>query len=151
MNSQAYVSGRHWPLTHRVLLIMKLAIVISLWAVLQATASSHAQTISLHAQNITLADAMRSIQQQSGFPFFLNGKTLATSRIAIDVENVPLDQALDRLLSPLSLEWVLKNETIVIKPRAPLSVRSPRNTQQKATSGNVKDVENGRASCRERG
>src|SRR3546814_10242991 len=113
---------------------MKLAIVISLWAVLQATASSHAQTISLHAQNITLADAMRSIQQQSGFPFFLNGKTLATSRIAIDVDNVPLDQALDRLLSPLSLEWVLKNETIVIKPRAPLSVRSSRD--RKSTSLN---------------
>src|SRR5690606_23082240 len=111
------------------------------WAVLQATASSHAQTISLRAQNITLADAMRSIQQQSGLPFFLNGKTLATSRIAIDVENVPLDQALDELLSPLSLEWILKNETIVIRPAGPSPGRAPRHNQQKTVSGNVTDVE----------
>lgn len=141
MNLQAYVGGRYWSLTRRMLLIMKLAIVISLWAVLQATASSHAQTISLRAQNITLADAMRSIQQQSGLPFFLNGKTLATSRIAIDVENVSLDQALDELLSPLSLDWILKDETIVIKPRSPSTARSRRHNQQKTVSGNVTDVE----------
>lgn len=112
------VKGFYWPLTYRALLIMKLVILISLLAFLQATAGSHAQTITLKAKNITLNEAMRHIQKQSGYRFLLSGKDLAASRVQVEIDQVALDLAMKAILAPLALDWVLKNGTIIIKPRA---------------------------------
>src|SRR5690606_31451196 len=107
------------------LLTMKLIIVISLAAVFQVTAGGYAQTITLKAKNVTLAEAMRSIQKQSGYPFFLNGKAVATSRVDAEIKNATLEEAMAELLAPLRLEWVLKDETIVVKPRNTIHPRKP--------------------------
>lgn len=138
-----FVKGRYWPLTYRLLLIMKLAIFMTLLTVLQATASGYAQHITLKAQNITLAEAMRSIQQQSGHPFFLNGRDLAKTKVSATLRNATLEEAMAHLLAPLELGWVLKDETIVIKPLAQ-PVRKGQPTvvtvqQTKHISGRVTD------------
>jgi TonB-linked SusC/RagA family outer membrane protein len=96
---------------------MKLTVFITLLSVFQVVAGSFAQTITLKAKNIPLAQVMRGIQKQSGHPFFLNGKDLADKRVEADFKNAPLDEAMTVLLKPLSLEWTLKDGTIVIKPR----------------------------------
>lgn len=136
---EACVKGLCWPLTNRLLLTMKLVIVISLLAALQATAGSYAQTITLKAKNITLAEAMRSIQKQSGYPFFLNGKTLAASRLDTEIKSATLEEAMAKLLGPLELEWVLKDETIVVKPRRGQVPEEslPGSTKQQAVTGRV--------------
>ena len=77
----ACVKGSFWPLTYRWLLIMKLTVFITLLSVFQVVAGSVAQTITLKAKNIPLAQVMRGIQKQSGHPFFLNGKDLADKRV----------------------------------------------------------------------
>jgi TonB-dependent starch-binding outer membrane protein SusC len=113
----ACVKGSFWPLTYRWLLIMKLTVFITLLSVFQVVAGSVAQTITLKAKNIPLAQVMRGIQKQSGHPFFLNGKDLADKKVEADFKNAPLEEAMSALLKPLSLEWTLKDGTIVIKPR----------------------------------
>jgi len=138
----ACVKGLCRPLTYRLLLTMKLIIVISLAAVFQVTAGGYAQTITLKAKNVTLAEAMRSIQKQSGYPFFLNGKAVATSRVDAEIKNATLEEAMAELLAPLGLEWVLKDETIVVKPRNTIHPRKPTEptSPQHTVSGRVNNA-----------
>ncbi len=136
----ACVKGLYWPLTNRRLLTMKLVIVIFFAAVFQVNAGTYAQTITLTAKNMTLAEAMRSIQKQSGYPFFLNGKRIAVSRVDANIENATLDEAMAKLLEPLGLEWVLKDETIVVRPRTRrIGPLIDHRAQQLTVSGRVND------------
>jgi len=119
---------------------MKLVLLITLVTFLQATAASKAQTITLKTKNATLAEAMRSIQKQSGYAFFLNGKSFASSRVHVDIHQVSLKEALTALLEPLALEWILEDETIIIRPRKAVNERSvPYHAQQITVSGHVSD------------
>ncbi|SEL69798.1 TonB-linked outer membrane protein, SusC/RagA family [Olivibacter domesticus] len=137
----ACVKGSFWPLTYRWLLIMKLAVFITLLSVMQAVAGSFAQTITLKAKNIPLAQVMRGIQKQSGHPFFLNGKDLADKKVEADFKNAPLDEAMTVLLKPLSLEWTLKDGTIVIKASQSSRLYQPKfvEMQPKSVIGRVTD------------
>lgn len=109
------VKGNYWPLASRWLLIMKLAVFLTLVAVLQATAGSFAQQITLKARNISLTQAMRSVQNQSGYPFFLMGKEVANTKVSVQVENASLEETMAALLKDSPLSWTFKDNTIIIK------------------------------------
>lgn len=66
---------------------------------------------------------------------------MATSRLNVEITNATLDEAMAELLAPLNLEWVLKDETIVVKSRRRLVPKSPIPpvTQQQVVTGRVAD------------
>src|SRR5690606_26062854 len=110
-----YAKGQCWLLTKRLLLNMKLAVFITLVTVFQAAAGGFAQTITLKAKNMSLVEVMRSVQKQSGHPFFLTGKDLANLKVNVSIQNLSLDEAMDELLKGKSVDWALQNETIIVK------------------------------------
>ena len=114
MNFNACVKGFNKPLTYRLLLMMKLAILLTIGAVFQAAASSVAQSITLNVSRIPLSDAMESIRQQSGYLFLLKGKELADTKVSAHIEDAPLDDVMNALLKGYALDWVVKGKTIVI-------------------------------------
>jgi len=147
MNFYACVKGSYWPLTNRLLRMMKLTVFLTLWVVSQATANSLAQSITLHVKKMPLSDAMRRIQQQSGHAFFLKGKDLAHQEVQATLDNATLTEALNALLSPLALEWTMKNEIIVIRPskaqatQVNIPIQKPLVVQQQMISGRVMDLD----------
>lgn len=112
-----FVRLHPWSLTIRSILIMKLIILISLLTIMQVFAEGNAQTINLTAKHVTLNQVMRSIQQQSGLNFFLNGKALAQSRLSVNIRNARLEDAMNAIAAPLQLDWIKKDEVIILKPR----------------------------------
>lgn len=138
------VRGRYWSFTYR-LLIMKLAILLTFAAVLQATAGSMAQTITLNLRHVPLTDAMHAIRKQSGYLYLLKGKALANTKVGVSVQGASLEQAMATLLNGTDLEWILKNNTIVISKRnmesrhSSEASRSALEIQQRAVSGKVAD------------
>src|SRR5690606_36064613 len=131
-----------WSLIKRLLLIMRLAVFITLLSVLRAAAVGFAQTVTLRAENISLVQAMKSIQQQSGHAFFLNGKDLANIKVNVQIDNMSLEKAMDELLKGKSADWVLREETIIVKPSKgrKYSVELKENIfvkQQRTVTGNV--------------
>src|SRR5690606_8860579 len=108
----------------RLLLLMKLVVALILLNVTTGLAVSVAQQVTLNAKNTSLVQAMRSIQKQSGYAFFLNGKDLANIRVDANIRGVNVGDAMNRLLEGKPAEWVIENETIVIKPR-PIRMATP--------------------------
>ncbi|QNL52458.1 TonB-dependent receptor [Olivibacter sp. SDN3] len=122
---------------------MKLAVLITCAFVLQAAASSLAQQISLVARDLPLAEAMKSVQQQSGSLFLFKGRELANAKVNVEIKNATLEEAMNKLLKELPMDWILKDQTIVIRP-LPSKHLSPerktlRNTQEAFVSGKVAD------------
>lgn len=131
----------------RLILIMKLIVLFTILNVSAVFASGNAQTISLHAKNMSLVNAMRSIQKQSGYGFFLNGKDLAQITRNVDIDDQPLSKAMSELLKDLPAEWLLENGTIIIKRAKKAQHEVAKITpvtlipiqQQKLITGNVVD------------
>ncbi|WP_312482899.1 SusC/RagA family TonB-linked outer membrane protein, partial [Sphingobacterium multivorum] len=105
---------------------MKLIVLISLLTAMQLFAEGNAQTINLTAKHVTLNQVMRDIQKQSGVNFFLTGKSLVQARLSVNIQHAKLEDALNAIVAPLDLEWIKKDEVIVIKPK-----RNPPNTERK--------------------
>ena len=103
-------------MTNRLVLIMKLAVFLTLITVLQATAGSYAQTITLKVQNMPLPMAMERIQAQSGYFFFLKGEELAKLKVSTQITKMDLKETMDILTKDLNLEWVIQGQTIILRP-----------------------------------
>lgn len=132
-----FVRLHPWSLTLRSILIMKLIVLISLLTTMQLFAEGNAQTINLTAKHVTLNQVMRDIQKQSGFNFFLNGKSLAQTRLSVNIQHAKLEDALNAIVTPLNLEWVKKDEVIVIKPKRKLLNTDRKEILQRSIGGKV--------------
>ncbi len=128
------VKDRPSSLIEQLLLTMRLAAFFTLITVFQASAEGFSQTITLQSENITLVKAMQSIQQQSGHSFFLNGKDLANIKLKVQINNLSLENAMDELLKGKPVDWVLTEETIILKtsPAAKPPVEMKDNSTTKA-------------------
>lgn len=131
------------PFAHRLLLIMKLAVFLTVICVFQALAEGNAQSITLNVQQATLRDVMKEIQRQQGYLFFFRGDQIATKRVTAEINQVALPEAMDLILSGQELAWSLKGKTIIIRPSAtttrPAEKPTPQVVQQRTITGKVTD------------
>ena len=102
-------------MTNRLVLIMKLAVFLTLITVLHATAGSYAQSITLKVHNMPLPEAMERIQAQSGYLYFLKGDEIAKMKVSAEITKTDLKDAMDILTKDLGLEWVINDQTIILR------------------------------------
>ncbi|MGH2622146.1 MAG: TonB-dependent receptor plug domain-containing protein, partial [Sphingobacterium sp.] len=103
---------------------MKLITLLTLLSICTVSAEGLAQQVTLQGKGITLVQAMRSIQNQTGKQFFLNGRTLAELRVNIDVHAMDLKLAMGTLLRDKDVEWEFQDDIIVIKPRQEKEIKA---------------------------
>lgn len=145
MNFYTRIKGLCIPLFYRLLLTMKLVILLTSITVMQATAASFAQTVTLQARNVPLNEVMRTIQSQTGYLFFLKGKDVAYTKVNATFKNEDFHSAMNKLLADLPLTWEMDDETIVIQPQprrvriVPIAEEQP--AQQQEITGRVMDSE----------
>jgi len=120
---------------------MKLALFLTTITIVQATAASLAQPVTLTARNVSLTEAMRSVQAQTGYLFFLKGKDVAYTKVNVTFRNEELKSAMNKLLAGLPLTWELEDGTIIIqsrsKPTRKLSIAEERLVPQHEVTGRV--------------
>lgn len=101
---------------------------------------SVAQTITLQVKNKSLADVMKSIQEQTGHPYFFSGRELAELSVSASLRGADLHTTMESLLGEQPLEWSLKGNTIVIKQSQPTldrAVPTSSKSQQYVLRGEV--------------
>src|SRR5690606_36769274 len=118
------------------MLPVKMTIMFTLLCYFQVSAfHGFAQNITIRAKNTPLIKVMQTIQAQHGIPFLLNGKDISQTILSADIVNTPLDKALDKLLSPKSIDWEMVDGTLILKRAA-----------TKNTATNVKNTNTARQS-----
>ncbi|MCZ4222550.1 SusC/RagA family TonB-linked outer membrane protein [Pedobacter rhodius] len=96
-------------------LIMRLTIVILIASLMQVSAASFAQKITLSAKNATLTQVLDKIKAQSGIDFLVSSEILKNSkRVSIDVKNAELKIVLGEIFKDQLLDYTIEDKFVVV-------------------------------------
>src|ERR1700744_2837332 len=121
-NAIAIRAGGRLPA--KIFLVMKLTTLIILIAFMQVSAKTYSQ-ITLHVNNKPLTEVLETVKKQTGYVFFYEGHLLDNINISVNVNNVPLKDALDKCMNdlPLAYNIVKKNVIITRQPKINLGLQ----------------------------
>jgi TonB-linked SusC/RagA family outer membrane protein len=98
--------------------IMKLTWLLIIIAILQVSAKTLAQTVSINVKNTELEKVLVQIQQQSGYNFLYDDQLLAVAKpVSLSISRVTITEALDKCLANQPINYVINNKTITLKPK----------------------------------
>ncbi|SMC54752.1 SusC/RagA family TonB-linked outer membrane protein [Pedobacter nyackensis] len=111
-----YGGNRH--ALHKFLLVMKLIVLLITTAILQVSASTYAQKITLNKTNMPLEKVMKEIRQQSGYDFFYDLKLIKnTNPVSINVKDASLEEVLDKCFVNQPLTYKIGDKVVMIKEK----------------------------------
>ncbi|RWU10633.1 SusC/RagA family TonB-linked outer membrane protein [Pedobacter chitinilyticus] len=100
---------------YKLLRIMRLTIVMLIAAMMQVSAASFAQRVTLNEKRASVEKILKKIRAQTNYDFLFEDDLLkAVGEVAIKVSNVPLEEALQTLFSQTSLTYNIEGKIIVI-------------------------------------
>ncbi|WP_161805826.1 SusC/RagA family TonB-linked outer membrane protein [Pedobacter sp. Hv1] len=102
----------------KIWLIMRLTTVILIATLMQVSAASLAQRVTLNQKKVSLEKVFREIHNQTGYDFLYDKELLdKKERISISANNESLEAVLDKCISDQSLSYSIEDKTIVIKEK----------------------------------
>ena len=115
-----FIALRHFHIPFSVtkyLRIMKISFLILLAALLQVSAATKAQSISISTKNEKITDVLKRIANQSGYSVFYSDQlsSLKSQRVSIEVKNVHLEDALKQCFKNSPLTYIINGKTILVK------------------------------------
>lgn len=97
--------------------------------------------IRLQAHREKLADVMKTIEKQTGLRFFFSEQAVNVERpVTIETTGAPLTTVLNRLFSPLDLQWKRTDRQILLFPGKSRGGLSPENKRTVSVEGTVTDA-----------
>ncbi|MBB5439391.1 TonB-linked SusC/RagA family outer membrane protein [Pedobacter sp. AK017] len=105
---------------NKLLLVMKITSFIITAVILQVSASSFAQKITLSKNNASLLEVFAQIKAQTGYDFLFNASTLKDSkRVNVNISNMELKDALDKVFEGQQLAFSIENKSVVVSRKTP--------------------------------
>ncbi len=111
--------------------VVKLTAILIFVGVLQLSAATFAQGITISKKNVNLETVFKDIKRQTGYTFFYPEKVNTTDqKLNVDLKNATLKEALDYCLKGLNLSYTIVDKTIVIRllpagSKAAIPAKSP--------------------------
>jgi TonB-linked SusC/RagA family outer membrane protein len=102
----------------QILLIMRLTTIILIIAVMQVSATTFAQRITLSEKNTNLVQVFDRISDQSGYDFVFTSNLLeGTKPVTINVRNTELKVVLEQIFANQPVSFSIENKTVVIRSK----------------------------------
>lgn len=102
----------------KYLKIMKLTIVLWMAALLQVSAATYAQKITLNVSNASLESVLNNLSQQSDYNFIYNVNMIREARpVTVSVKESDLEEVLRKCFKDQPLTYVLNGQTVVVKAK----------------------------------
>lgn len=98
---------------------MRLTTVILIASLLQVSASTFGQKITLNKKNVPLESVLREIRTLTGYDFFYDAKILPKDRsVDVSLNNADLNEALRKVLAGSSLIYTIEGKIVTLKKQA---------------------------------
>lgn len=99
----------------KIFLVMRLIIFLLTVSFLQLSAKSYSQNINYKANKVSLEAVLKEVEKQSGYNLFYKYDELLTVKpISIELNNVPLKIALDRVFQGREFNYIIERGTIIV-------------------------------------
>jgi TonB-linked SusC/RagA family outer membrane protein len=103
----------------KLLLIMKLTTFILIISLMQVSAASFGQKMTLKGNNISVDKLFFEIRKQTGYDVLIDNAEINRSRrFNVDFNNAGLDQVLGQVIKETNLTYSIEEKTIVISKKA---------------------------------
>lgn len=128
----------------KMLLIMKLTAILIFSISFQVFAEGgYSQNVSLEMKNAPLKKVFKQIQKQTGYFFLYSVELLEKAdKVELNVQNVSIQEAMNKCLQNTSLSYSIVEKTIVIKRKEELIIQQPAPVALIEITGKVADEEN---------
>jgi len=115
-----------WPDFSQIVLIMKLTAFFIIAALIQVSARSFGQQITLHEKNATVEGVLKQIEKQSNYHFLFKVSDLpAGAKVTVNIDKGSVEQVLDQCLANQPLSYTIINRMIVIRKNPAYAVSNP--------------------------
>ncbi|MDR2273693.1 MAG: SusC/RagA family TonB-linked outer membrane protein [Sphingobacterium sp.] len=109
------------------------ALLCSLFLV-HISANTAAQMVTLRKAKLTLKEAFREVNKQTGYHYIWSAQKVQSNKsIAVDINNQPLQQAIQSIIRGLPLTYELDDKLIIIKEQPVTVERNPAVVQDEMT------------------
>lgn len=130
--------GIPYGYAHKLMLVMRLITIILTVSIMQVSAASFGQRVTLSQQKIPLEQVFRQIHNQTGYDFLYDRQLIGKKRpIDINVSNKTLQETLAICLQNLQLGFTIEDKTVVIKENGQLTTPA---TRKMTITGTVRDT-----------
>ncbi|GGH61773.1 SusC/RagA family TonB-linked outer membrane protein [Filimonas zeae] len=111
---------RGWPqpdlFPYKLFLLMRLTVYLLLVFTLPAVARTDAQQVTLHVKEESLREVFKQIRAQTGYSFMCTSQMLDDALpVQLQVKNLPLPQALEKLFSNQPLQYDIVDKVVVVR------------------------------------
>ena len=104
------------PLYRKILLIMRLTTVIIIASLMQVSAATFGQRITIYQREAPLMLVLQEIRQQSGYDILSDTKAvLKGQKVSVSLKDAEIHEALNSALKGLNLTYEIKDKIITIK------------------------------------
>jgi TonB-linked SusC/RagA family outer membrane protein len=111
--------GRAYGSIFLKLLKMKLTVLLLFSSLLQLSAHTYSQTLTLHMKNVRISKVFTEINRQTGFMFFFKDDLISKAgKIDVDVRNARIEDVLKSCFEGLPVTFTIVDKTIVVKEKA---------------------------------
>lgn len=141
------LEGYSWLSKYKYLIIMKIIMALLLSFLIQVQAETIAQTVTFSKKNANIVDVFREIKKQTGYNIICSSSIIdQVNNLDVNLENAPMQSALNSVLSSNGLTYKIENKNIVVIRKPGLnntfeSVTSANEIQQNIVKGTVRDIE----------
>lgn len=119
---------------------MKLTAVFLITGLLQVSARSHSQQVSLEAHKQPVKQILKEIRKQTGYMFFYRMSDLEQLRpISVNWKKTPLVSALNDVFGSQQMTYNIQGNTIYIAPNTPVAPDLPAAPQLRSVTVLVQD------------
>jgi TonB-linked SusC/RagA family outer membrane protein len=102
----------------QTLLVMRITTLILITTLLQVSAASFGQKVTIVKNNIALSEVFKEIRKQTGYNVLWQPTQVnATDRVNLNMRNQELKEALGQILKGKQLDFSIEEETVMIKEK----------------------------------
>jgi len=127
---------------HKILFIMRLTTLLLITAIVQVSASSFAQKITLREKNIPLVKVFDKIRSQTGVDFLVSTSILEDAKnISIEVEDAELKDVLEKIFKGQKLDFSIRNKSVVVSKKIPGFLDNALDALENTAKGLFQDID----------
>ena len=106
------------------LLVMNFSAILLLALVIQVSARTMGQTVTINVKNAPVTGVLKEIRMQTGYDFFYDKSILSDAKLmTLSLRNEPIEKVLDSCLSGLPITYEIRDKAVLLKKKEAANVQ----------------------------
>ncbi|WP_316817664.1 TonB-dependent receptor [Pedobacter nyackensis] len=99
---------------------MRVTTIILIASLMQVSAASFGQRITINKRSINLEAVLKEVRKQSGYAYYYDGKILSKNQqVNVALTNATVEEALKSIFKGLPLSYEIEDKTVIIRRKEP--------------------------------